>query len=131
MAASWSRELRDFYAEEFARIRGQFAASGDGAQALRARTDLVDKLLSRVWQECISAQPQAPRDVALVALGGYGRGWLFPYSDIDLLLLHAGEETQKTVLGGLPPVLPGSVGYRAEGQQCDPLPGRVRALQPG
>jgi [protein-PII] uridylyltransferase len=95
MAASWSRELRDFYAEEFARIREQFLASGDGNQALRARTELVDKLLCRVWQECMSSQPQGPRDVALVALGGYGRGWLFPYSDIDLLLLHAGEETQK------------------------------------
>jgi [protein-PII] uridylyltransferase len=91
-------ELRGSLAEESARIARDFAATGDGRAAVAQRTRLIEDILKRLWRNLVSADETAPREFALVATGGFGRGWLFPYSDIDLLFLYAdrrGEETHK------------------------------------
>ena len=82
-------ELRGSLAGESARIARDFAASGDGRTAVAQRTLLIEDILKRVWRECVSPDESGPRGFALVATGGFGRGWLFPYSDIDLLFLCA------------------------------------------
>jgi len=82
-------ELRGSLAEESARIARDFAASGDGRTAVAQRTLLIEDILKRLWRECVSPDESGPRGFALVATGGFGRGWLFPYSDIDLLFLCA------------------------------------------
>src|SRR5215469_10528170 len=65
-----------------------FLATGDALTALAERTAQVDALVSRAAAETLfPALPSA----ALLAVGGYGRRQLFPYSDIDLLLLFASE----------------------------------------
>jgi [protein-PII] uridylyltransferase len=92
--ATVSSDLRDLYARESAAIQQEFSVTGEGRAALARRTALVDSVLLRLWAEIISADPQGPKNFALVATGGFGRGWLFPHSDIDLLFLHAGAGTE-------------------------------------
>src|SRR5713226_5257362 len=98
VSSSSTGELRDSLQEESARIQQEFEATGDGRAAVAARTQLVEQILKKLWLQLISPQEQGPRNCALVATGGFGRGWLFPYSDIDLLFLYAdrgGEEAHK------------------------------------
>jgi len=97
-ASSLISELRSSLAEESARIARDFAETGDGRAAVQERTRLIEDILKRLWREMVSADELGPRGFALVATGGFGRGWLFPYSDIDLLFLYsdrAGEELYK------------------------------------
>jgi [protein-PII] uridylyltransferase len=97
MTAAYSviGELRGLLAEESARIQSDFAARGDGRAAIAQRTRLIEGTLKRLWIDLISAEESAPGNFALVATGGFGRGWLFPYSDIDLLFLFADREAEQ------------------------------------
>jgi len=94
--ASLSSELRDLYTEESARIQQQFAATGDGRAALQQRTRLVECIVQKLWLQIISPEEHGPSGFALVALGGFGRGWLFPHSDVDILFLHANGGAEPT-----------------------------------
>src|SRR6202163_4806168 len=59
-------------------------------------------MVQRLWNETFvtsrpgssPAEPDGPKNFALLASGGYGRGWLFPHSDIDLLFLHANADSE-------------------------------------
>src|SRR6476620_198251 len=51
-------------------------------QLTTALRQSVDRILTRAWHEY-----GMPEHSALVAVGGYGRGELFPYSDVDVLIL--------------------------------------------
>ena len=82
--------MREFYAAESARIREEFTASSDGRAAVEGRAALIDSIARRSWTQRISPKESEPANVVLVALGGYGRRWLFPFSDIDILFLHGG-----------------------------------------
>src|SRR6266446_6259247 len=91
-------ELRSSLTEESARMARDFAATGDGRAAVAQRTRLIEDILRRLWRDLVSPDEAGPRQFALVATGGFGRGWLFPYSDIDLLFLYAdrgGEAAHK------------------------------------
>jgi [protein-PII] uridylyltransferase len=88
-----AKDLRDFYAAESIRVREGFLARRDGRAAVYGRTALVDSLAHRLWKELISSEMEGPRGFALAAVGGYGRRWLFPYSDIDILFLDDGGES--------------------------------------
>jgi [protein-PII] uridylyltransferase len=87
-------ELRDLYGEESARLQQSFADTGDGRAAIHGRTALAESICLRLWKEFISSEVEGPRNFAMVALGGFGRRSLFPYSDIDILFLHAGGGTE-------------------------------------
>ena len=59
-----------------------FFAYKNNASLLKNQTKLIDTLLKTVW-----LQARLYAGISLIAVGGYGRGELFPYSDIDLLIL--------------------------------------------
>jgi len=92
--ASLNGQLRDLYTEESTRIQQQFTATGDGRATVQQRTRLVENILRRLWLEIISPEEHGPTGFALVALGGFGRGWLFPHSDVDILFLHASADAE-------------------------------------
>ena len=59
-----------------------FQEDGKPEKLLRNLRQVVDAILTDAWQAA-----GLPPDTALVGVGGYGRGELFPYSDVDLLIL--------------------------------------------
>jgi [protein-PII] uridylyltransferase len=67
-------------------IRRSFELNGDGLRAATARAALVDEFVLRFWTTEVGDKPKLAKGVTLAAVGGYGRGELFPYSDVDLLV---------------------------------------------
>ncbi len=63
-----------------------------GRALLREHTALIDSHLATNFEAC----PEAS-GMALIAIGGYGRCELFPFSDIDLLILHAPAVPEKNL----------------------------------
>jgi [protein-PII] uridylyltransferase len=94
-AGSLSSGLRDLHSETSARISQEFNSTGNGSAAIAQRAALVEKIALHLWREIICPEERGPRGFSLVALGGFGRSWLFPHSDIDLLFLHADCETER------------------------------------
>ncbi|RDS81231.1 [protein-PII] uridylyltransferase [Dyella monticola] len=60
-----------------------FRDGADASDLARRRGDSVTRIVAHVWTACLGEV----NDAALFAIGGFGRGLLFPYSDIDLLAL--------------------------------------------
>jgi [protein-PII] uridylyltransferase len=96
-AATLRTELRDLYLGESTRIQQEFTSSGDGSAAITARTELVERVLCRLWGELICAGGSEPKNFVLVALGGFGRRALFPHSDVDILFLHAERDGENAL----------------------------------
>ena len=72
-------------------LDARFASGRDVRRLVEDRAWFVDNILQQAWTQFEWSEEA---DIALVAVGGYGRGELHPYSDIDLLILleHADHE---------------------------------------
>jgi [protein-PII] uridylyltransferase len=65
-----------------AAVRQRYLAESDPLRLLHERTQLIEDVLRGLWKEL-----RLPDTLALAAVGGFGRGEMWPASDVDLLLL--------------------------------------------
>jgi [protein-PII] uridylyltransferase len=74
--------VRHWLKERHDELRARYLKRPEPHRLLAAQAAQVDVLLQRLWAECIDDP-----EIALVAVGGYGRGLMFPHSDVDVLVL--------------------------------------------
>jgi len=87
------------YASESTRIRLAFEADGNGLAAAHARSRLIDSIVQELCREQLG--PTLNDGFSVVAVGGYGRQEMFPYSDVDLLFLAADGGNETAVRDGI------------------------------
>src|ERR1700755_1844826 len=88
------RERLDLYKKflkiEEHRLRLKHSSGGGGLEIVRDRAALLDVILRHLFDGAVEGSAFADRipPLALLAIGGFGRGELNPYSDVDILFLH-------------------------------------------
>ena len=80
-APTWDR-WRDELSAGRQALRESYYKQPKPQLLLRRHAQLIDQIVKSVW-----AQVGLGSEAALVATGGYGRGELFPCSDVDILVL--------------------------------------------
>ena len=85
------RHYKNILKQSSDKLQTLFENNAPAAELVHARALGIDRILQHIWQHYFADNSQ----IALVAVGGYGRGELHPASDIDLLLLLRGNDHAK------------------------------------
>src|ERR1700724_855652 len=81
--------------DERQRIRQQFEAGVSARETVRALCELADNNIRGIFGEVVRVHSTPPAGLCLLALGGYGRKLLFPYSDLDILFLFGHDKAEQ------------------------------------
>ena len=84
--------LRESLSNDRLALEQSFLKNHKAGYLLAAHSRLIDRYLRHVWQLL-----SMPEHIALVAVGGYGRGELYPKSDIDLLILLKADKPDEAL----------------------------------
>jgi [protein-PII] uridylyltransferase len=85
-----------------AKLRARHDKGSPGVQVCRAQTELFDTIVQSLFEQTLADLGDAGPDglrkhVALIPHGGYGRGDVAPFSDVDLMILHTPESFSRVV----------------------------------
>ena len=81
--------------DERQRIRQQFESGVSARETVRALCELADSNIRQIFGEVLRVHSAPSSGLCLLALGGYGRRLLFPYSDLDILFLFGSEKAEQ------------------------------------
>ncbi|HXN15972.1 MAG TPA: nucleotidyltransferase domain-containing protein, partial [Usitatibacter sp.] len=81
-SAALPAEMRGWIKARREELKSRYLRRPETLRTLSAHAAFVDQLLQRLWKEYVHDPA-----IALVGVGGYGRGALFPHSDVDVLVL--------------------------------------------
>jgi [protein-PII] uridylyltransferase len=81
--SEWALQAREQLAKADAQLAQRFDRNEEIDSLTKRRAAAVDALVREAWQRCIAPES----DMSLFAVGGYGRGDLYPGSDVDLQVI--------------------------------------------
>ena len=91
-----SKHFLNHYRERIKTFHREGAHGESVVNAITAMSDILITKLFRCICDDLSGSNQSGEQMTLVAVGGYGRGELNPFSDIDLMFLHSGKAPHRT-----------------------------------
>ena len=86
---AWRQQLKTGYEA----LKADFTQKPNAKRLFKQHCLLIDGILAQIW-----AQTEMDARCCLIAVGGYGRGELYPHSDIDLLILLPEAAHENTTL---------------------------------
>lgn len=86
------KSLKEYIARGHEWLLARHRSGASGFETVNGHTVLIDRLLQRLFldakKDALARYPSNEERCSIVAIGGYGRGELNPYSDIDVLFLY-------------------------------------------
>jgi len=84
------QQFKQLLKQKDTELRQKFNPHKSVSNLLKEKSDFIDEILSCCWQHFLG---EPAKQLSLIAVGGYGRRELFPYSDIDIVVLLDSDDT--------------------------------------